>query len=319
MLILHTDTLTPEFATHKIARAAPPAALRPQAWGRQPRSAFARAALNNAGFLVSVAILMMVFVSALLAPILAPHDPAEQDLEARLVPPFWAAEGTSRHPLGTDALGRDLLSRIVYGSRISLFVGFMSVALQGVIGVTVGLTTGYYGGRFDAVVMRFADIQLAVPFFVLAIAVMTVLGPGLRNVILVLGITGWILYGRVVRSEVLSVREREYVDAARALGASGPRILIKHVLPNVFSSFLVISTLEVARMIIAEASLSYLGLGVQPPTPTWGGMVADGRNWLMTSWWVSTLPGIAIFATVLAVNVIGDFLRDWFDPTLRHG
>jgi len=262
---------------------------------------------------------MMVFVSALLAPILAPHDPAEQDLEARLVPPFWAAEGTSRHPLGTDALGRDLLSRIVYGSRISLFVGFMSVALQGVIGVTVGLTTGYYGGRFDAVVMRFADIQLAVPFFVLAIAVMTVLGPGLRNVILVLGITGWILYGRVVRSEVLSVREREYVDAARALGASGPRILIKHVLPNVFSSFLVISTLEVARMIIAEASLSYLGLGVQPPTPTWGGMVADGRNWLMTSWWVSTLPGIAIFATVLAVNVIGDFLRDWFDPTLRHG
>ena len=195
----------------------------------------------------------------------------------------------------------------------------MAVAVQGVIGVTVGLTTGYYGGRFDAVVMRLADIQLAVPLFVLAIAVMTVLGPGLRNVVLVLGVTGWVLYGRVVRSEVLSIREREYVEAARALGGSGPRILAKHVLPNVFSSFLVISTLEVARMIIAEASLSYLGLGVQPPTPTWGGMVADGRNWLMTSWWVSTLPGIAIFVTVLAVNVIGDFLRDWLDPTLRHG
>ena len=302
-----------------MARAVPTVGPRLHAWRRNSRSAFARATRSNLGLLVSVVILLTVFVFALLAPIVAPHDPTEQDLEARLVPPFWTAEGTSHHLLGTDALGRDLLSRIIYGARISLFVGFMAVAVQGVIGVTVGLTTGYYGGRFDAVVMRLADIQLAVPFFVLAIAVMTVLGPGLRNVVLVLGISGWILYGRVVRSEVLSIREREYVEAARALGGSGPRILIKHVLPNVFSSFLVISTLEVARMIIAEASLSYLGLGVQPPTPTWGGMVADGRNWLMISWWVSTLPGIAIFATVLAVNVIGDFLRDWLDPTLRHG
>jgi peptide/nickel transport system permease protein len=297
----------------------PPAAPRQHHGSRaRPALAFVRATRGNVGLLISIAILIVVFISALLAPMLAPHDPVEQDLEARLVPPFWAAEGDAVHLLGTDALGRDLLSRIIYGSRVSLFVGFMAVAVQGTIGVVVGLTTGYYGGRLDAVVMRLADIQLAVPFFVLAIAVMTVLGPGLRNVVLVLGISGWILYGRVVRSEVLSVRERDYVEAARALGGTGARILFKHVLPNVFSSFLVISTLEVARMIIAEASLSYLGLGVQPPTPTWGGMVADGRNWLMTSWWVSTLPGVAIFATVLAVNVIGDFLRDWLDPTLRH-
>jgi peptide/nickel transport system permease protein len=301
-------------------RAGPPSAVPRQPRRRAgPGLAFVKAARNNVGLLVSIIILIAVFISALLAPVLAPHDPVEQDLEARLVPPFWAADGNALHLLGTDALGRDLLSRIIYGSRVSLFVGFMAVAVQGAIGVVVGLTTGYYGGRLDAVVMRLADIQLAVPFFVLAIAVMTVLGPGLRNVVLVLGITGWILYGRVVRSEALSVRERDYVEAARALGGSGPRILLKHVLPNVFSSFLVISTLEIARMIIAEASLSYLGLGVQPPTPTWGGMVADGRNWLMTSWWVSTLPGVAIFATVLAVNVIGDFLRDWLDPTLRHG
>jgi peptide/nickel transport system permease protein len=277
-----------------------------------------RALRTNVGVLTSSIVLAAVLISALFAPVLAPHDPAEQNLEARLIPPFWTREGTLEHPLGTDALGRDLLSRIVYGTRVSLLVGFMAVAVQGAIGVIVGLTTGYYGGWLDAAVMRVADIQLAVPFFVLAIAVMTVLGPGLRNVVLVLGVTGWVLYGRVVRSEVLSVRERDYVESARALGASGTKILFKHILPNVFSSFLVISTLEVARMIIAEASLSYLGLGVQPPTPTWGGMVADGRNWLMTSWWVSTLPGVAIFCTVLAVNIIGDFLRDWFDPTLRH-
>jgi peptide/nickel transport system permease protein len=219
--------------------------------------------------------------------------------------------------LGTDALGRDMLSRIIYGARISMIVGFAAVTVQAGVGCVLGLASGYYGGRLDALFMRIADIQLAVPFLVLAIAVMAVLGAGLRNVILVLGISGWVIYGRVIRSEVLAIRMNEYVEATRALGSSSARIMFRHILPNVSSSLLVISTLEIARLIIAEASLSYLGLGVQPPTATWGGMVADGRNWIMTSWWVSTLPGAAIFLTVLSVNVVGDFLRDLLDPRLR--
>jgi len=276
------------------------------------------AARHKAVIIIAFAVIAAVFVCALLAPVLAPHDPVEQDLAIRLTPPMWSLGGSSRHPLGTDALGRDLLSRIIYGARVSLIVGFAAVAVQGTVGSVLGLCSGYYGGRLDALLMRLADIQLAIPFLALAIAVMSVLGAGLRNVIIVLGVSGWVIYGRVVRGEVLSVREREYVEATRALGSGSARIMFRHILPNVSSSLLVISTLEIARMIIAEASLSYLGLGVHPPTPTWGGMVADGRNWIMTSWWISTLPGAAIFVTVLSVNIMGDFLRDLLDPTLRH-
>jgi peptide/nickel transport system permease protein len=267
---------------------------------------------------VAFTVIAAVFVCAVLAPVLAPHDPVEQDLSARLTPPMWMPAGSPRYPLGTDALGRDLLSRIIFGARISLIVGFAAVAVQGAVGSLLGLFSGYYGGRLDALLMRLADVQLAIPFLALAIAVMSVLGAGLRNVIIVLGVSGWVIYGRVVRGEVLSVREREYVEATRALGSSSIRIMFRHILPNVSSSLLVISTLEIARMIIAEASLSYLGLGVHPPTPTWGGMVADGRNWIMSSWWISTLPGGAIFLTVLSVNVVGDYLRDLLDPTLRN-
>ena len=265
----------------------------------------------------AAAALLAVLLCALLAPRLAPRDPDEQDLTARLLPPSWQAGGMPGYLLGTDALGRDMLSRIVYGARISMIVGFAAVTVQAGVGCMLGLASGYYGGRLDALFMRIADIQLAVPFLVLAIAVMAVLGAGLRNVILVLGISGWVIYGRVIRSEVLAIRVNEYVEATRALGSSSARIMFRHILPNVSSSLLVISTLEIARLIIAEASLSYLGLGVQPPTATWGGMVADGRNWIMTSWWVSTLPGAAIFLTVLSVNVVGDFLRDLLDPRLR--
>jgi len=265
----------------------------------------------------AAAALLAVLLCALLAPRLAPRDPDEQDLTARLLPPSWQAGGMPDYLLGTDALGRDMLSRIVYGARISMIVGFAAVTVQAGVGCMLGLASGYYGGRLDALFMRIADIQLAVPFLVLAIAVMAVLGAGLRNVILVLGISGWVIYGRVIRSEVLAIRVNEYVEATRALGSSSARIMFRHILPNVSSSLLVISTLEIARLIIAEASLSYLGLGVQPPTATWGGMVADGRNWIMTSWWVSTLPGAAIFLTVLSVNVVGDFLRDLLDPRLR--
>jgi peptide/nickel transport system permease protein len=266
---------------------------------------------------VALAVIVLVVLCAVFAPQIAPHDPVSQDLASRLAPPVWMPGGTTTHLLGTDALGRDLLSRMIHGARISLLVGLAAVAVQGSVGAFLGLLAGYFGGRVDVAISRVTEVQLAIPFYVLAIAVMSVLGPGLRNVILVLGVTGWVIYGRVVRSEVLSVREQVYVEATRALGSSNARILFRHVLPNVTSSLLVISTLEVARMIIAEASLSYLGLGVLPPTPTWGGMVSEGRNWVTTSWWVSTLPGVAIFVTVLGVNVVGDFLRDVLDPTLR--
>ena len=268
--------------------------------------------------IAAATIIGVVLACALLAPLLAPYDPTDQDLEKILLPPYWEAGGVREHILGTDALGRDMLSRIIYGARISLLVGFSATAVQGTIGVLLGLTAGYLGGRWDAVVMRIADVQLAIPFLVLALAVIAVLGPGLRNVILVLGATGWVTYARVVRSEVLSVREKEFVEAARALGSPSLRIMFQQVLPNVSTSILVMSTLGIAHMIISEASLSYLGLGVQPPTPTWGGMVADGRIWLVTSWWVSTLPGVAIFVTVLAVHILGDFIRDWLDPTLKN-
>lgn len=267
---------------------------------------------------IAAAALLVVLLCALFAPRMAPRDPDEQDLTARLLPPSWQTGGTQEYLLGTDALGRDMLSRIIYGARISMIVGLAAVTVQAGVGCVLGLASGYYGGRLDALFMRIADIQLAVPFLVLAIAVMAVLGAGLRNVILVLGISGWVIYGRVIRSEVLAIRMNEYVEATRALGSSSVRIMFRHILPNVASSLLVISTLEIARLIIAEASLSYLGLGVQPPTATWGGMVADGRNWIMTSWWVSTLPGAAIFLTVLSVNIVGDFLRDLLDPRLRN-
>jgi peptide/nickel transport system permease protein len=277
-----------------------------------------RAALRQWAVPIAAGALLAVFACAVFAPKLAPRDPNEQDLTARLLPPAWLAGGAPDYVLGTDALGRDMLSRIIYGARVSMLVGFAAVAVQAVVGSLLGLVSGYAGGRVDAVFMRIADVQLAIPFLVLAIAVMAVLGAGLRNVILVLGVSGWVIYGRVIRSEVLTVRVNEYIEATRALGSSSARIMFRHILPNVGSSLLVISTLEVARMIIAEASLSYLGLGVLPPTPTWGGMVSDGRNWIMTSWWLSTLPGAAIFLTVLSVNVLGDFLRDRLDPRLKN-
>ncbi|MCL4459705.1 MAG: ABC transporter permease [Chloroflexi bacterium] len=266
--------------------------------------------------LLGLTIVLVVIASALLAGYLAPHDPTAQNLSKRLLPPFWMS-GNMEYLLGTDPLGRDILSRIIYGSRISLLVGLCSVAISGTIGVFLGLLSGYYGGRADSFIMRLADIQLGVPFLVLAIAVVAMLQPGLRNIIIVLGLTGWVLYGRIVRGEVLSVKEREFVEAARAIGAQNHRIIRLHILPNVSTSIIVVGTLQVAHMIIAEASLSFLGLGVQPPTPTWGGMVADGRDYLALAWWVSTVPGVAIFLTVLGINLLGDWLRDSLDPTLK--
>jgi peptide/nickel transport system permease protein len=262
-------------------------------------------------------VLFLVVCSALLAPHLAPHDPNAQDINNRLKPPVWDSKGSWTHLLGTDHLGRDILSRLIYGSRISLIVGLSAVLVSGTIGILVGLIAGYYGKWLDDVFMRLADIQLAFPFILLAIAVIAALGPGLRNIIVVLSITGWVVYARVIRAEVLSVRESEFIQAIHALGGENFRILFRHVLPNVISPGIVIATLEVARMIILESALSFLGLSVPPSTPTWGGMLNDGRQYLYNAWWLATFPGLAIMLTVLGINLLGDWVRDTLDPRLE--
>lgn len=264
-----------------------------------------------------VVVLAIVLALALLAPFIVPHDPAAQDLLSRLLPPL-ARSDVGFHVLGTDALGRDLLSRLIMGARVSLLVGVASVAVSALLGVTIGLIAGYDDARIGRWLMGLADIQLAVPFLVLILAVIAVLGPSLFNLILVLGAAHWVQYARVVRAETLALREREFVQAAQALGARTIRILARHLLPNLTSSIIVISSLMVARMILYEASLSFLGLGVPARIPTWGAMIADGRSYMGTSWWVAAIPGLAIFITVVAINLVGDRLRDLLDPKLRH-
>jgi peptide/nickel transport system permease protein len=261
--------------------------------------------------------LLVIGGSAVFAPQLAPWDPAKQMLLKRLRPPMWQERGLSEHPLGTDHLGRDILSRILHGGRISLGVGLIAVTLAALIGVSFGLVAGFFGGRVDALIMRIVDVFLAIPYILLAMGVVFALGPSLLNVILVMGATRWVQFARIVRADVLSLREREFVAGARARGNRSLRLLLRHVLPNALTPIIVVATLELAFMIIYESALSFLGLGVQPPTPTWGWMLADGRNYVATAWWLSTFPGLAIMLTVLAVNLLGDWLRDTLDPRLK--
>jgi len=267
--------------------------------------------------LIGAIIVTIVIISALLAPFISPHDPNESDLSKRLLPPSWEEKGVQEHFLGTDHLGRDILSRIIYGTRISLIVGIITVLISGIFGTILGLIGGYYRGFIDSFLMRLTEIQLAFPFILLALAIMAVLGPGLKNVIIVLSITGWVMYTRLVRGEVLLIRELEYVKATKALGQKSRKIIFKHILPNVFPTIIVVGTLRIANMIIAEASLTFLGLGVESSIPTWGSMLADGRNYITTSWWVAAFPGIAIMLTVLGINLLGDWLRDVLDPRLK--
>jgi peptide/nickel transport system permease protein len=269
--------------------------------------------------LLGLAVIVASVVLATVAPALAPDDPVRNDLLERLVPPMWVEGGSSRHPLGTDTLGRDVVSRLLYGARVSLVVGFSAVVLAGALGLLLGLVAGYYGGRLDDALMRLGDVQLAFPALVLAIAVLAVVGSGLVNIVLVLGVTGWVTYARIVRGETLSLRHREFVEGARALGAGDAAILWRHVLPNVLPSITVIATFSVARTIIAEASLSFLGLGLPPPAPSWGAMLDEGRNYLTTGWWLALFPGLAILAVVLGINVVGDWLRDALDPRIERG
>ncbi len=267
--------------------------------------------------LFGLVVVAVVLVGALGAPWLTPWDPTEQDITHRLMPPGSQDASGRAHLLGTDHLGRDILARIIFGARPALMVGCAAVAISGLLGLGVGLVSGYFGGRVDDVCMRLADIQLAFPFILLAIAVIGVLGPSLPVIIVVIGVSSWVVYARVVRGSVLSIREREFVQAARALGSRDGRILVRHVLPNALTPWMVVATLDMARVIVIESALSFLGLGVQPPTPTWGGMLADGRVYISTAWWLATFPGLAILVTVLGINLFGDGLRDTLDPRLK--
>jgi peptide/nickel transport system permease protein len=260
----------------------------------------------------------LVVLVALAAPWLMPFDPDVTNLGARLTPPLAVAADGSYHLLGADALGRDLLSRLIYGSRISMLVGFSAVAISGTLGVLCGLIAGYYGRWLDQLVMRLADVQLSFPFLLLAIAVVAVLGPNVRNVIIILGVGGWVLYARVVRGEVFAIREKEFIQAAHIIGVPDANMLARHVLPNIANSIIVLATLSMGQVIIAEAGLSFLGLGAQPPTATWGTMLADGRPQLLLGiWWPAVFPGAAIASVVMAINLLGDWLRDYLDPHLR--
>ena len=251
---------------------------------------------------------------ALLAPWIVPHSPTAGNLAARLRPPAWQDGGSVARLLGTDLLGRDVLSRLVWGARISLLIALAATLIGAVVGSTIGLVAGFYRGTVDTILTKFIDVQLAFPFVLLAIAVVAVAGPSVPVLIVVLAIGSWVGHARIVRGLVLSLREREYVQAAHALGARTPRILVRHLVPEVLSTIIVLATFDVGRIIILESTLSFLGLGVQPPTPSWGSDLRDAAVYVRQAWWTSVFPGLAIMAVVLSVNLLGDGLRDWLDP-----
>jgi len=268
------------------------------------------------GLVAAVLMLLIVGVSAA-APWIAPYSPVEVDIRHRLAPPAWMDRGTPDHVLGTDQIGRDLLSRMIYGGRVSLLIGVAAVLVSSTIGVLLGLGAGYFGPRVDWTIMTLVNVMLTFPFVLLALAVIAVLGPSLVNMVIVLGVADWPLYARVIRAETMTLRERDFMTAARALGMSHLRIIFRQLLPNLVSVIAVIATLQVARVIILESFLSFLGLGVQPPTPAWGNMLGDGRVYMLNSWWIAAFPGLAIFITTLTINLMGNALRDWLDPHMR--
>jgi len=279
---------------------------------------FFHALLKSRAGLLGFILLLIFVIAAIAAPWLGLPSPTRSNILARMTPPTWTGLfSPGAHPLGTDELGRDMLSRIVHGSRVTLTIASTAVVLGGVVGVLLGIIAGYYRGILDRILMRIVDIQLALPLMLLALLVVAALGPSTQNLIIVLALTSWLRYARVIRGQVLALREREFVLSAHAIGAGTWRIILRHLLPNVLTPALVIGTLELARIIIMDAALSFLGLGVQPPNPSWGRMLSDGRVYISTAWWIVTFPGLAILLTVLSVNLLGDWLRDYFDPKLR--
>lgn len=263
-------------------------------------------------------VIVLAFVAFALFPSqLALHDPAKQNLRARFIPPFWMEEGMFERPLGTDPLGRDLLSRIIFGARVSLVVATSAVLVSGSFGVVLGLISGFLGGLADNIIMAVTEIQLSFPYLLLAILIIAILGPNLQNLILVLALSGWTVYSKLVRAQVLSLREEEYVLAVRAIGASTPRIVFRHILPQMVGPLIVVATLEMARLILLEAALTFLGLGVQPPNLSWGIIMSDGRGYLASAWWICTFSGVAVMLTTLAINSLGNWLSDALDPMRR--
>jgi peptide/nickel transport system permease protein len=281
------------------------------------RRAVLRRLLRLRWGLAAAVVLLVIGASAVLAPWVSPHDPLAVNIRHRLAPPAWMEGSTVDNLLGTDQVGRDLLSRMVHGGRVSLVVGVVSVLISATIGVLLGLSAGYFGEWTDWTIMTVINVMLTFPFVLLALAVIAVLGPSLVNMIIVLGVAGWPIYARVVRAETLAIREREFVLAGRALGMSHARIIFRQIVPNLVSVVVVIATLQVAQVIIAESFLSFLGLGIQPPTPSWGNMLGEGRVYMLNSWWIATFPGAAIFVTTLVINLMGNALRDWLDPHMK--
>jgi peptide/nickel transport system permease protein len=265
----------------------------------------------------SAFILLIMVLCAILASWITPYAWNDQDVSRRLIPPIFQKGGDIRFILGTDFLGRDILSYIINGSKVSLIVGLATVLIGGVLGSILGWAAGFFGGWTDRIIMRMADIQLSFPYILLALALAAVVGPGLWKLILVLGISSWPVYGRIGHGAMLSEKEKDYIQSARAIGLSSPRILLSHAVPNTLSPLIVVTTLQVGRMIIAEATLSFLGVGVPASIPTWGGLLNDGRSYLYNAWWISTFPGIAIMITVLAINIVGDTIRDILDPKIN--
>ena len=267
-------------------------------------------------FLGAIIVLSFILI-AIFAPFIAPNDPLKASIINRLRPPFWMDRGNITFLLGADEIGRDILSRIIYGARVSILVGLVTVAISGFLGTLLGSFAGYFRGRFDAILSRFADLLLSFPYLIFAIFLMSIVGPGFFNLIVILCFKSWVNFFRLSRGEMISEKTKEYVEAAQALGESDIKIIFKEILPNIIHSLLVLATLRVGFFIILEASLSFLGLGIQPPTPAWGSMINSGRAYMLSAWWVSTIPGIALLILVLSINLLGEGLRDILDPRLK--
>ncbi|HET8787117.1 MAG TPA: ABC transporter permease [Actinomycetes bacterium] len=284
---------------------------------RSVRGALGELWSDKAG-LFGVGVLVLLVLTAVFAPLLAPHDPAAQSLQNRLRPPFWYPEGSLENPLGADGLGRDILSRMIYGSRVSLIVGASVVLMAGTFGTLMGLIAGYRGGRTDSIIMRVVDTQVAFPGLLLVLIILAAIGPSMTTIIVVLALNGWMVYARITRGVVLSVKEMPYVEAAEIVGCPSKRVVLRHILPNLASPLLTLAVLEFARIILAEAALSFLGVGIQPPQVSWGLMVAQGRDYLFNGWWIITWPGLAIALTVLGINLFASWLRVTADPQERE-
>lgn len=289
------------------------------AFGRIMGRLFGGVMRQKPGFvIVPVVILGIFIILAISAPWISPHDPEQISLRDRYTPPVWDSEGSWDYPLGTDAMGRDVLSRMIYGARVSLSFAFLGVLAAASFGTLLGLIAGYYGRWVDAVIGRLVDLTMSLPLILIAMTIVVVWGAGFVNMIVIVAVLMWCTYARMARGETLSVKERDFVALAKISGVSGRRIIIRHIFPNVVNSLMVLATFSIAGIILLEASMSFLGVGIPPPKPTWGTMVADGRGVLDQAWWVSTFPGIAIGLVVLSFNLLGDWLRDKLDPRLRQ-